>query len=54
MAYLDRKKGLKRLYICKKCEHFKNVPVLQYCNKCKCVMKLKVYIKGARCPIQKW
>ena len=54
MKFLTKEEGLKRLEIWKKCEHFKDGPVIQYCDKCKCVMKLKVYMKGAKCPIQKW
>ena len=52
--FLTKKEGQKRLKICKKCEHYKDVPVLYYCNMCKCVLKMKVYLKGAKCPIQKW
>ena len=52
--FLTKEEGQKRLKICKKCEHYKDVPVLYYCNKCKCVLKMKVYLKGAKCPIQKW
>jgi hypothetical protein len=54
MEFLTKKEGLKRLKICEKCEHFKNVPVIQYCDKCKCVLKIKVYMKGVKCPIEKW
>ena len=53
---VTKEEGLKRLGICKKCEFFKDKPIVPqiYCDKCKCVMKLKVYLKGATCPIQKW
>ena len=54
--FTTKEEGDKRLAICKKCEYFKDTPLVKqiYCDKCKCVMKMKVYMKGATCPIQKW
>jgi len=56
MEFLSKEEGLKRLEICKQCEYFTHTPIVKqiYCDKCKCVIKLKVYMKGAKCPIQKW
>jgi len=56
MEFLSKEESLKRLEICKQCEYFTHTPIVKqiYCDKCKCVIKLKVYMKGAKCPIQKW
>jgi hypothetical protein len=46
---LDAKK---RYEICKSCpEFFKST---RQCKKCGCVMSIKVHIKEATCPLDKW
>lgn len=39
-----------RMQTCKQCPHF----MKGICKKCGCVMRLKVKIEMAKCPIGKW
>jgi hypothetical protein len=39
-----------RLSVCKSCEKYK----LGFCMACGCAVKLKVKLKNAVCPLQKW
>lgn len=39
-----------RLQICKSCEKHK----LGFCMACGCSVKLKVKLKSASCPLEKW
>jgi hypothetical protein len=48
----EKKESLKRMSICLKCEHL--IPLLKVCKICKCVMPLKVKLKEASCPKNKW
>jgi len=41
-----------RMDICEGCEHL--VATTKQCRKCGCFMKLKVTLKRAHCPIDKW
>lgn len=41
-----------RLDICKACPEF--FELTKQCSKCGCVMPLKVKLKEATCPINKW
>jgi hypothetical protein len=51
--FVQKEESDKRLEVCKKCEHYKDTPV-KYCEECGCVLKLKIHMKGVKCPIQKW
>ena len=42
--------GIKRLDICKSCEHYTG----RFCKKCGCLMSIKVRIKSTSCPIGLW
>ena len=42
----------KRMSVCKGCPHFE--PVLQRCNECGCMQKLKTRLAGMKCPLGKW
>ena len=46
----------KRLEICMKCEHWKSQLGIEYCGKCGCATKGKVFSpKGMEaCPLGKW
>jgi hypothetical protein len=37
---------------CKKCDSFNKI--LFFCEKCGCIMKVKVKLKDAKCPLGKW
>ena len=41
----------KKLTICSSCENYKKS--IKQCSICKCIMPLKVFIKGNTCPIGK-
>jgi hypothetical protein len=41
-----------RLSICRGCERFE--PVLERCLECGCLMKLKVTLQDASCPLGRW
>jgi hypothetical protein len=41
-----------RLEICKSCSSYKNN--ISMCMECGCIMPLKVKIKNASCPKDKW
>jgi hypothetical protein len=40
-----------RLATCKTCPEFSMVHT---CNKCGCLMPIKVMLTGAKCPLDKW
>ena len=40
-----------RLAICRACPELTN---FNRCRKCGCFMTVKVMLKGARCPLDKW
>jgi hypothetical protein len=42
--------ALRRIKICRECEHYKAF----ICSQCGCFMPLKTKLKGAECPKQKW
>jgi len=42
--------SIKRINICKECEHYKAL----ICTKCGCFMPLKVKLRQVHCPIHKW
>jgi hypothetical protein len=46
-SYIERRKE-----ICNTCEHKNHI--LNLCKYCNCFIPIKVMIKGADCPIQKW
>jgi len=48
----DKEISKKRILTCLKCEHL--IPFLKVCNICKCLMPLKVKLKNAKCPENKW
>ena len=41
----------KKLNICKNCEEY--VKLTKHCKQCKCIMPLKVKLKGNHCPLGK-
>jgi len=41
-----------RYAICKECKWFRSS--ISQCKKCMCIMKLKVHLKSASCPIGNW
>lgn len=41
-----------RLEVCKSCEWYRSV--ISQCKKCRCIMKVKVHLKDAKCPLEKW
>jgi hypothetical protein len=43
---------LNRMHLCAECKSFE--PELARCKLCGCLMKIKVRIDAARCPIGKW
>jgi phosphoribosylamine-glycine ligase len=44
--------ALNRKKICNSCEFFNKAQ--ERCTKCGCYMAVKVYLKAAHCPINKW
>ena len=40
-----------RMAICRECPE---LTTLTRCRKCGCFMAVKVKLKGARCPLEKW
>lgn len=41
-----------RLDICKWCDNY--IKMAKMCKICKCIMPMKVRLKNAKCPINKW
>ncbi len=41
-----------KMDICIKCDKFS--PTTSRCQQCGCFMKMKVYVKGLHCPLDKW
>ena len=41
-----------RIAICRGCEWYRKA--ISQCKKCGCIMKLKVHLKDAKCPLRKW
>ena len=50
--YLDNPISLERLGHCSQCPSFQTNVML--CKECGCLMKLKVLIPDAKCPLGKW
>jgi len=46
----DSDESIRRINICKQCEHFKD----PRCTKCGCFMFVKTKLQSARCPIGLW
>ncbi len=44
--------SVKRMDICRSCEHFINATT--QCKECGCIMKLKTKLPNAECPVGKW
>jgi hypothetical protein len=42
--------ALKRIKICRECEHYKTF----ICTQCGCIMPFKVRLKNEYCPLKKW
>ena len=51
MLFEDKEVSHKKLQICESCEEY--VTLTKHCKKCKCIMPLKVKIKGNHCPLGK-
>lgn len=49
--YVSKDIAQARYDICKTCEFF--LPTKQ-CSKCGCIMKAKVTLENAECPVHKW
>lgn len=47
-----KRQALGRLAVCKDCPELR--PKLNTCKKCGCLMPAKVFLKKAKCPINKW
>jgi len=47
----DKKIQKQRYDICQTCEH---LTLIKTCNKCGCIMPLKVKKSSATCPLEKW
>lgn len=41
-----------RLKTCEECEHY--IKMLSLCKKCGCVIRFKVLLEVADCPLKKW
>jgi hypothetical protein len=50
--YIDIKISNNRLLICQECPELLNIT--KQCKQCGCVMPLKVKLKNATCPLEKW
>jgi hypothetical protein len=50
--FVKREIANKRLEICKSCSEY--IKAITLCNKCKCIMPLKVTLSNSRCPLNKW
>ena len=50
--YLQYPKSLERLGSCSLCDQFNKETMV--CNQCGCMMKAKVLIPLASCPLKKW
>lgn len=50
--FLPTEKSEYRLNICKSCTNF--IELTQMCNKCMCIMPMKVKLAPASCPENKW
>jgi len=42
----------RRINICKNCPELR--PLVHQCKQCGCVMPVKVWFSGMKCPIDKW
>ena len=51
MALANPEVRKQRWDICNACEHITN---MRRCDKCKCVLKLKILFDRMKCPIGKW
>lgn len=50
--FLPTEQSEARLDICKKCPNF--IALTQMCDRCMCVMPMKVKLAPASCPDNKW
>jgi hypothetical protein len=50
--YTDEETSDKRMAICETCPSL--LKVTHQCKECGCFMKIKVKLKEAQCPLQKW
>ena len=50
--FLSEEESEKRLNICKACSNF--IKLTQMCNKCMCIMPMKVKLAPVSCPEDKW
>jgi hypothetical protein len=41
-----------RYDLCKQCDKF--IPLTTQCKECLCIMKIKVKVEIAKCPLNKW
>jgi hypothetical protein len=50
--FVEKQQAQVRYDKCKICENFSKKT--SFCKKCYCIMKIKVTLKDAKCPIDKW
>ena len=50
--FVNKETAQSRFDVCKKCKHL-NLTLFA-CEKCGCLMKIKVKFAKATCPIDKW
>lgn len=43
-----------RFEVCYHCPEFRDRYLFTQCNKCKCVLEVKLTLEGAQCPLGKW
>lgn len=39
---------------CFSCPEYNKSAIVNYCNKCLCVMAIKTWLKESKCPINQW
>ena len=50
--FASEEEQIRRMEICKSCEHFSSEDVR--CRQCGCFLKQKTSLTSAKCPLQKW
>jgi len=52
MSQEVRQMAKARLEVCKQCPRL--IQLTGQCKECGCIMPMKVFLKGAFCPLSKW
>lgn len=50
--FAPEEEQIRRMEICKSCEHFSSEDIR--CKKCGCFLEQKTSLNSAKCPVQKW